>query len=137
MKPKKIITIQYSVLAILSFIVFFLPFIKYELSIPALHQTLDVISFNGIRLLSAFFADPAEYIKIDELLPLFYDLKKYFSGVCALCADSLAGGVGNPAFVPFEERENAMVAGGFPVTVNPKYGRRMVWCKPGIAGCDK
>ena len=128
MKPKKIITIQYSVLAILSFIVFFLPFIKYELSIPALHQTLDVISFNGIRLLSAFFADPAEYIKIDELLPLFYDLK---------CADSLAGGVGNPAFVPFEERENAMVAGGFPVTVNPKYGRRMVWCKPGIAGCDK
>lgn len=91
MKPKKIITIQYSVLAILSFIVFFLPFIKYELSIPALHQTLDVISFNGIRLLSAFFADPAEYIKIDELLPLFYDLKKYFCilAVFALCVPIL------------------------------------------------
>lgn len=56
-----------------------------------MHQTLDVISFNGIRLLSAFFADPAEYIKIDELLPLFYDLKKYFCilAVFALCVPIL------------------------------------------------
>ena len=53
MKPKKIITIQYSVLAILSFIVFFLPFIKYEEEGEAIIDNINAFPATEREELSA------------------------------------------------------------------------------------
>lgn len=78
MKQKKIITIQYIALAFLSLIVFFLPFCKYEISIPALNETVTKMNINGLNFVATFFEEPTKYATVDELLPLFYALKKYF-----------------------------------------------------------